>query len=172
MKAYLAIFGLLFSFIAQEAAARGDVWEKLQATYEAPAAPELAPYAFFPGMEIKRSAREGRVELEYHLPRELTGREVEIRAYALDQEGKRFSGPNCEMTCEGNRCVVQYPDLKLSEEEVRAYLTSRGIAGEELAARLKVFAYFNGSSEIPQVFTAFLRSGGGNPAGVIHFNIP
>ena len=149
-KKLVMIVGLTLPFFAQ---ASGGDWEAVDAGYEVPAPAELAAYANFPKIEIKRRIREGRTEYEYSLPVELTGNPIEVHVVDVDGRGVLFRGPVSEMRCEGDDCSVRYPGLKIEPEEVQNALVAKGVQGDELKARMAVFARFEG----------------GDPAGVIHY---
>jgi hypothetical protein len=133
--------------------ASGGGWETLNTSYSVPVPEELAAYANFPNQKVKHRVRDGRAEFVYELPVELTGDPVEVHARDVDGGGVHFVGELSEMTCSETECLVKYPGLALDAQKVQATLESKGVQGEELKARMQVFARFDG----------------GNPAGVIHF---
>ncbi len=141
-------------------------WQKLEASYEVPAPVEFAKFANFPMTDLRLRDRGAVQQMNYLIPRELTGREVHIHVTSTDN-GKTFKGPLAYMTCEGNDCVVKYPGLEIDLAEVRAYLQSKGIQGEELALREKVVGFFKGETpRLDEPTPSFLA--GGDPGGVIH----
>jgi hypothetical protein len=146
----MIILGLLLGLMAK---ADDGGWESLKATYEVPAPAALAPYAHFSDLVIKRREVNGKVQYYYDLPQELTGHPVRLDLNDVDGRGLLFRSSVSEMSCSGSDCETRYPGLKLDAGEVRSYLSSRGVSGAELDARMQVFARFEG----------------GDPAGVIHF---
>lgn len=120
-------------------------WQRLEAGYEVPVRKELAAYGNFEMKDLRKRVRGGLHEVRYTLPRELTGRAVEIHIQS-DDGGKTFRGPLAQMDCRESEfdCKLRYPGLSLNEEEVKAQLQSMGIDGRELAARMEVHRFFAG----------------------------
>ena len=145
---------LLFTLtlLTAPAWASGGGWERLEGvTYTVPVAPGLESLARF-DIEYKTRVAHGRREVEYTLPRELTGREIEIEAAGPATADAVLTGDFSYMRCTTAECLVSYPNLALDENEVRSFLAAQGVGEEELTGRMEVFARFRG----------------GDPAGVIH----
>lgn len=128
-------------------------WNKESATYEVPAPADLAPLANFEMTNLVSRTRNGRVEMKYTLPQELTGEKIEVRVRADRNNPNLLTGPLGHMECSGDDCAVHYPNADIYNTKVAKFLIDKGFSGTELDERLKVAQLFKS----------------GDPAGVVHF---
>ncbi len=130
-------------------------WNKESATYEVPAPAELAPLASFEMTNLVSRTRNGRLEMKYTLPQELTGEKIEVRVRADRNNPNLLTGPLGRMECAGDDCAVHYPNADIYNTKVAKFLVDKGFTGTELNDRLKVAQLFKS----------------GDPAGVVHFHL-
>lgn len=153
MTRYLfAVFASISLVIPNAHAARHGDWQEIEGvTYSVPVDEDLKPFAMFP-MQFKSRLRDGRLEVEYTLPLELTGHEISVQAKSVDDKLSSLSGPQCLMNCRDGDCAVNYQHLGIDPNVVKSYLASHGFSDPEIQSRMKVLGRFMG----------------GDPAGIIH----
>lgn len=117
-----------------------------QLEYAVPAPTELEPYAVFPMPEYSVRQRNGWLKVEYPLPPELVGEQLEIEfqgpAKARADGLLHLSGPLGVMTCKNGECAVEYRNLNIDPVRVEAFLRSVSRSEGELKARLHVAGDF------------------------------
>jgi hypothetical protein len=117
-------------------------WQRMNADYEVPAPAELSEFARFKINDLRVRDEGGVREFKYTLPRELTGREVEVSGRTNADGETIFSGQEAKLDCVNAVCRVKYPGLELDRNEVEQFLKSKSIGAVELGKRLGVFDNF------------------------------
>ena len=135
------IFALITATLFSLHAYASD-WQRMNADYEVPAPAELSEFARFKINDLRVREEDGVREFKYTLPRELTGREVEVSGRTTADGETIFSGQEAKLDCVNAVCRVKYPSLELDRNEVEQFLTSKSIGGVELGKRLDVFDNF------------------------------
>jgi hypothetical protein len=167
MRLLMTVLVIAGSSLSSQARSGNGRWQLLVASYEVPAPVDFARFANFQINDLRLRDRRTIQQMDYSIPRELTGNEVRIHVTSTDG-GKTFKGPRAYMACAANDCNVTYPDLKINLAEVRAFLRSKGIQGEELAMREKVVGFFTGELLQEADVSVLGFTAGGDPGGIIH----
>lgn len=105
----------------------------------------LLPYAIFPLVDLKTQMNGQRAQVRYTLPRELTGRPIEVQMEGGETSPGvwRLKGPKSVATCAAEKCQVRYHNLNLNPSEVEGFLRNQNMQPTELQGRITLARFFH-----------------------------
>lgn len=127
-----------------------NVWA---AQYEVPVTPELKAYSVFPLVDFDKKLDGDEIIIKYHLPELLVGEHPRIKltgklvGSAQKNNEIVLTGEFADAKCVGSyssmKCVIEYHDLDVNEEEVVNLIKSQSLSQEEEMGRIQVLKAFS-----------------------------